>query len=87
MASDVAGSDLPQDPHAPVQYVAHPLRWSLLAVYAAASFMGALVWNILVRGASKGVLNPACGPTRPSVPLTHGHAMPLSLAGTRVFGG
>ena len=48
-SSDVAGADGPQDPHAPVQYVAHPLRWSLLAVYAAASFMGALVWNILVR--------------------------------------
>lgn len=30
-------------------YQAHPQRWGVLAVYAAASFMGALVWNILVR--------------------------------------
>jgi hypothetical protein len=49
-SSNAAGSEGPQEPPAaPVQYVAHPLRWSLLAVYAAASFMGALVWNILVR--------------------------------------
>ncbi len=35
-------------PSAPL-YVASPQRWGVLAVYAAASFMGALVWNILVR--------------------------------------
>ncbi len=45
-------------PRAPIKeappgetYHAHPQRWPVLAVYAAASFMGALVWNILVRAA------------------------------------
>ena len=58
MATDVESSaDGPQaPPPASTQYVAHPLRWSLLAVYAAASLMGALVWNILVR--ASGVLSP-----------------------------
>jgi hypothetical protein len=45
-------------PSAPL-YAASPQRWGVLAVYAAASFMGALVWNILVRA-----LLAACSATR-----------------------
>jgi len=43
--ADKAGAGRP----ASTVYTAHPQRWGVLAVYAAASFMGALVWNILVR--------------------------------------
>jgi hypothetical protein len=38
-----------QPPAKGVHYALSRSRWSVLAVYAAASFMGALVWNILVR--------------------------------------
>jgi uncharacterized membrane protein len=41
--ADAAGAS------APVTYHAHPQRWGVLAVYAAASFMAVMVWNILVR--------------------------------------
>ena len=42
--------DKPPPPRGEAEaYHAHPQRWPVLAVYAASSGMGALVWNILVR--------------------------------------
>jgi hypothetical protein len=41
------------DKQPPVVYTADPRRWGVLLIYAAASFMAVMVWNILVREARR----------------------------------
>ncbi len=56
---------------APPAIAAHPQRWGVLALYAAASFMAVLVWNILVRAApAQQPRMCTCSKAPPPAPLT-----------------
>ena len=61
-----AADDKEAQPPSPMPYKAYAQRWYVLAVYAAASFMGALVWNILVRRPSRAHFAFGGAPRRPA---------------------
>jgi len=70
-AGEVGGGRSPSSRSSP--WVADRRRWGVLAVFAAASGMGALVWNLLVhsppRGCEAARTNP---PRRPGASVRRG---------------